>query len=168
MSGPMTVKEIAADVHQWKQASEAAQRMELINGQLWALASFDGALQHFVELRQKFDGMPEDHRSRVSLERALSQYIEYQCLELVRCAPGVDTLTINTEIDSIIGHAIFTDAIYHVLGVTNDPLAVEILTYAAYLTCFTAQGSAPWTRTVQVGAECFYQKHPLARSTYAS
>lgn len=160
-------------VHMWKQTSEAAEQMNIINAQLWALATFDTALQHFVELRQRLetlpqrlDSVPRDYAAGVSLDRALGQYIQHQCVELTDAA-GVAVLAINDRINQIIGRETFTHAIYHVVGVTDDPLAVEILTYAAYLSCFTAHDLAPWSRAHAAVEACFYTKHPLAKKVQA-
>jgi hypothetical protein len=121
---------------------------------LWALAGFDPALVHFAELREHLGKLNEENPSRVSLDRALAIYVEGQCREL---ASGAG-ITIDEASNQIVNHLSGTEAtLDHILACTDNPLAIEIETYAMYLATLTAHGHAPWKRFAAVMADCHAQ-----------
>ena len=117
---------------------------------LWALAGFDPALVHFAELREHLGKLHEENPSRVSLDRALSVYVEGQCHELERAA-GITTHGF-LDLDPTI-----TAVTEHILDCTSDPLGLEICAYAMRLGTLTAHGQAPWKRFAAVMADCHAQ-----------
>lgn len=138
-------------------AAMAAMNHDPISAGLWALAGFDPALVHFAELREHTRKLSEEDRLRVSLDRALSIYLEGQCYEL-GVAAEVNKALIDSLIDQRIGDT--TETAFHVLGASSDPLMMEVFTYALYLGVLTAHGQAPWRRYAEVMADCFRHAHP--------
>lgn len=132
-------------------ATMAAMNRDAITAGLWALAGFDPALVHFAELREHLNRLDEGAPSRVSLDRALSVYLEGQCHELVRAAE-ITREAANAEVDRRLGDV--SSTVFNVLAVSDDPLCLEIMTYAMYLGTLTAHDIAPWRRFVAVMDEC--------------
>lgn len=148
---------------------KAVQAVDPVNALLWALSGFDTALVHFAELRQKLQAYPSfdlygNDNTTVSLDRALSTYVEKQC-ETLCLAQGVPLSEVQTTFDAMITDGSATRAFFDILGATDDSLGVELVTYAMYLRCFTAHGEAPWSRAIAVATDCFYEKHPNLKGT---
>lgn len=121
---------------------------DAINAGLWALAGFDPALVHFAELREHLAQLHEDHPTRVSLDRALSVYLEGQRQELLHVA-GI------TSDDSVVfDNDDYSVTMIDVVTCTPDPLGIEIQHYALLLGVLTAHGNAPWKRFAAVMREC--------------
>lgn len=140
-------------------AKIAAMNHDAISAALWALAGFDTALIHFAELREKFGDRDEEDPLRISLDRALSVYVEGQCQELLRGAE-ITTDEANILVEQRIGDP--AEVAMHVLACSSDPLAMELFAYALWLGSITAHGIAPWKRYAWTMADCYYKKHPLA------
>ena len=135
-------------------AAMAVMNHDVISAGLWALSGFDPALVHFAELRERLAHLPEDHNSRVALDRALSIYLEGQCHELFRGA-GITRLESEALVRDHIGD---TDTTFRqVLDCTSDPLGVEIHGYAKWLAVLTSHSTAPWRRFAAVIADCHSQ-----------
>lgn len=127
---------------------------DAVTAGLWALSGFDPALVHFAELRERFAHLGEDNPSRISLDRALAVYLEGQCRELAAGA-GITIDEASVQIIDRLGN---TDTVFEqILTCTDDPLAIEVETYAMYLGVLTAHGDAPWKRFAAVIADCHSQ-----------
>lgn len=140
-------------------AKIAAMNHDTVAAALWSLAGFDPALVHLAELREKFRGLDEEDPRRIAFERLLSVYLEGQCRELLVGA-GITIDQANLAVEDRIGDP--KEVALHVLGCTDEPLAMEIFGYALWLGSLTAHGDAPWKRFASVMAECYHEKHPLA------
>ncbi len=130
---------------------------DAVSAGLWALSGFDKALVHFAELREHVGLLDEEDELRISLDRALSVYVEGQCRELLRGA-GITIDEANIRVEETIGDP--SPVAVHVLACTDDPLGMELFGYALWLGSLTAHGKAPWNRFAAVMADCHYQRHP--------
>lgn len=138
-------------------ANMAAMNNDAISAGLWALASFDPALVHLAELRERFTHLDEGDQIRVTLDRLTGVYVEGQCRELLHGA-AITTHEADQLIATRIGDT--SDVALHVLACTNDPLAMEIFAYGLYLGSLTAHGNAPWNRFAATMADCYHHRHP--------
>lgn len=138
-------------------AKIACMSHDAVTAGLWALSGFDPALVHFAELREHIGKLDEEHLLRISLDRALSVYVEGQCRELLVGA-GITTDEANIKVEQAIGDP--SGVALQVLDCTDDPLGMEIFAYALWLGSLTAHGKAPWNRYAAVMADCYYQRHP--------
>lgn len=125
---------------------------DAINAGLWALAGFDPALIHFAELREHLAQLHEDHPTRISLDRALSVYLEGQRQELLHVAGITRDSDIIVMADSQLPD--YSVTMVDVVTCTPDPLGIEIQHYALLLGTLTAHGDAPWKRFAAVMREC--------------
>ena len=137
-------------------AKICAMKADAITAALWALSGFDPALVHFAELREHTNKLPEEHQLRISLDRALSVYVEGQCRELLVGA-AITTDAANLLVEQEIGDP--ADVAFYVLACTDDPLGMEIFGYALWLGVLTSHGLAPWNRYKSVMADCFTAHH---------
>lgn len=143
-------------------AKIAAMNHDAVSAALWALASFDPALAQLAELREHFlhvRKLDEEDPLRITLDRLVSVYVEGQCRELLNGAE-ITTDQANLLVEQRIGDP--SETALHILGCTDDPLAMELNGYALWLGSLTAHGTAPWKRFAATMADCYYKKHPLA------
>lgn len=140
-------------------ATMAVMNHDTVAAALWSLAGFDPALVHLAELREEFRDLDEEDQRRIAFERLLAVYLEGQCRELLIGA-GITTDQANLAVEQHIGDP--KEVALHVLGCTDEPLAMEIFGYALWLGSLTAHGDAPWKRFASVMADCYHEKHPLA------
>ena len=151
---------LAVAVSSDQRARMAVMKHDVISAGLWALASFDPALVHLAELRERFATLKEDDGIRIALERLTSVYLEGQCSKLVEGA-GItkhDADVLITRLSDV------DETALHIVDCTDDPLAMEIMAYALYLGSLTAHGNAPWNRFAAVMADCHHQCHPILDS----
>lgn len=148
---------LAAKLSSQARATMAAMNNDAISAGLWALASFDPALVHLAELRERFTHLDEGDQIRVTLDRLTGVYVEGQCRELLHGA-AITTHEADQLIAKRIGDT--SDVALHVLACTNDPLAMEIFAYGLYLGSLTAHGNAPWNRFAATMADCYHHRHP--------
>lgn len=148
---------LAAKLSSQARATMAAMNNDAISAGLWALASFDPALVHLAELRERFTHLDEGDQIRVTLDRLTGVYVEGQCRELLHGA-AITTHEADQLIALRIGDT--SDVALHVLACTSDPLAMEIFAYGLYLGSLTAHGNAPWNRFAATMADCYHHRHP--------
>lgn len=132
---------------------------DTVSAALWALSSFDPALVHLAELREKFAHLnSEEDPIRITCDRLISVYVEGQCQELLNGA-GITTEEANTLVEQRLGNIDQTAT--HTLDTSGgDPLAMELFGYALWFGVLTAHGTAPWRRFAAVMADCYHQRHP--------
>ena len=152
---------LAVAVSSDQRARMAVMKHDVISAGLWALASFDPALVHLAELRERFATLKEDDGIRIALERLTSVYLEGQCSKLLEGA-GITRLQADVLIVDGLGNV--DETALHIVDCTDDPLAMEIMAYALYLGSLTAHGNAPWNRFAATMADCHHQRHPILGS----
>lgn len=141
-------------------AKIAAMNHDVVSAGLWALSGFDPALVHLAELRERFANLGEDDPIRITLDRLTAVYLEGQCRELIGGA-GITIDQLDTQVQLLSDHRA-DDVATYIVDCTEEPLALEVMTYALYLGTLTAHGRAPWRRFSKVMAEC-YARRSMAR-----
>lgn len=145
-----------------RRARETRIDVDPICSGLWALAGYDPALQHFAELREATRHYGPDHRLRVALDRAIGVYLEAQC-QTLRDAAEIRAWEMDQHTSKLIGDDAITAVCYHAIGTTEDPLMIEVFTYALYLGTLTGHGLAPWKKFAAVMDDLFHTLNPLVK-----
>jgi hypothetical protein len=144
-------------------ARMAVMRQDPINAALWSLAGFDRALIHFAELREwaakKQKTGARDEELEVALDRTLSVYLESQSATLMDAA-GINRRELDQLVTQRLGDASVNYTGIHAIACTEDPLMLELFSYALRLGVLTNHDAAPWNRFSAVVDDCFEQMHP--------
>lgn len=124
----------------------SAQKIDTVNSILWALARYNLALGHFVELRQLLQAK-KDKELVGHLDRVLSAYLQAECAKL-----SPNGLTAAEE-DREIARALGDQAIQHGISTMNrshsyNALVAELCAYAMLLAAFSSFGSVVWRRFI--------------------
>jgi hypothetical protein len=142
-----------------QRATMAAMRHDPVNAALWALASFDPALVHFAELREKTSRSPKldtrDEELENALNRALTVYLDGQ-IDMLRQAANINIRDFNEIVDEALG----SDP--NIIGMraaqcSDDPLMMQLVSYALHLGTLTGHARAPWKRFSRTIEDCYAQ-----------
>lgn len=156
------MKEIAQFFNGTRKARETRLDVDTVVAGMWALAGYDPALQHLAELREASRRFGTDSKVWISLNRMIGVYLEAQC-ETLRDAAEVRAWEMDQHTSKIIGDDAITAVCYHAVGTTDDPLMIELFTYALYLGTLTGHGLAPWNKFAAVMDDLFHTLNPLAK-----